>query len=442
MKKVSGPKTPQSIRTLKLALRPLEYMDAYSQRYGDFFRVGSQDFPVVYLSHPQAVEALFTLPPDHFDVGRGNQVTRFLVGDNSLLLLDGERHQRQRRLLMPPFHGDRLRTYSQTICDITNQVADKWQTDKSFVVRASMQEITLCVILQAVFGVHSGARYEQLRKHLSQLLEAMSTPASAIFLFFPTFQQDWGPISPWGRFLRLRQQIDQLIYAEIAQRRASHSSGSDILTLLMSARDEKGGQMSDQELRDELMTLLVAGHETTASVLSWALYWIHYLPEVQDKLRRELDMVDGGLNQITRLPYLNAVCSETLRIYPVALTTFPRINRVPLKLMDYEFEPGTALVPCIYLTHHREEIYPEPKRFRPERFLERQYSPYEYFPFGGGNRRCIGQALALLETKLVLATILSRFQLALPNNRPVKPVRRGLTVAPPSKMRMVVTGSQ
>ena len=232
----------------------------------------------------------------------------------------------------------------------------------------------------------------------------------------------------------MRQQIEQLLYAEIGDRRRGKLAGNDILTLLMSAVDENGQSMSDRELHDELMTLLVAGHETTASALSWALYWLHQLPEVQNRLRDELHAV-ADLSQIARLPYLNAVCSETLRIYPIALTTFPRVPQVPFRLMDHEIPPGTALIPCIYLTHHREEIYPEPQRFRPERFLERQYSPYEYLPFGGGNRRCIGQALALLEMKLVLATILSRFRLALSNNRPVQPVRRGLAIAPSAAVK-------
>lgn len=199
----------------------------------------------------------------------------------------------------------------------------------------------------------------------------------------------------------------------------------------MSAVDEAGQPMTDEELRDELMTLLVAGHETTASALTWALYWIHHLPDVHDKLLYELNTLSDNADPsaISRLPYLTAVCQETLRIYPITLTTFVRVLKSPLELMGYEFEAGTALVPCVYLTHQREDLYPEPKRFKPERFLERQFSPYEYFPFGGGNRRCIGIALAQLEMKLVLATIVSRFQLALTDSRPVKPVRRGLTIA-------------
>jgi unspecific monooxygenase len=261
--------------------------------------------------------------------------------------------------------------------------------------------------------------------------------------FFQALQQDWGPLSPGGQFVRRKQRIDQLIYAEIHQRREqANPSGSDILSLLMAARDEAGQPMTDQELRDELMTLLLAGHETTATALTWALYWIHHLPEVKDKLLKELDSLgdDPDLSMITRLPYLNAVCSETLRIYPIALIAAPRIVKSPLELMGYEFEPDVMLAPCIYLIHRREDLYPEPTQFKPERFLERQFSPYEYFPFGGGSRRCIGAAFALYEMKLALAYILSHYQLALAEPRPVRATRRGVTMAPAGGVKMVLKG--
>lgn len=440
MKLPNGPQTPQFIRTLKLVARPLDYLETYAQRYGDAFTVGTKQSPFVYFSNPKAIQEIFTADPQLFDSGRGNRILRFLLGDQSLVLLDGDRHQRQRRLLMPPFHGDRMRAYSQLICDITKQVTSQWTIGESFKVRSYMQEITLRVILQAVFGLHEGQRFQQLRQLLSSLLDSIGSPLSSSLLFFRSLQRDWGPLSPWGRFLRQKQQIDQLIYEEIRERREQGDlSGADILSLLMSASDPSGQPMTDEELRDELMTLLVAGHETTASSLTWALYWVHHLPEVQDKLLHELTTLGDNAEEsaISRLPYLTAVCQETLRIYPITLTTFMRVLKSPLELMGYEFEAGTALVPCVYLTHQREDLYPEPKRFKPERFLERQFSPYEYFPFGGGNRRCIGMALAQLEMKLVLATILSRFQLALVDSRPVKPVRRGLTVAAPAGLRMV-----
>lgn len=335
-----------------------------------------------------------------------------------------------------------MRTYGQLICDITEQVMNCWKVGEPFALRPSMQEISLRVILSTVFGLHEGERFDQIRKLLTSLLDTVSSPLSSTLLFFPSLQKDWGPLSPWGRFLRLHQQIDQLLYAEIQERREQvDPNRDDILSLLLGARDKVGQPMTDEELRDELMTLLFAGHETTASALAWALYWIDHLPEVQDKLLHELDTLANSADPstIARLPYLSAVCSETLRIYPIALSSFGRILKSPMEIMGYQFEPGTMLVPSIYLTHHLEDIYPEPKRFKPDRFLERQFSPYEYLPFGGGNRRCIGLAFAQFEMKLVLATILSRCELKLVGLRPVKPTRRGLTLAPPGSMRMVVT---
>lgn len=442
MRLPDGPKTLPFLQTLQWIARPLETLDARAQKYGDTFRaLGNKLPPLLYFSSPQALQTIFTADPEQLCAG-GNQLLLPLLGEHSLLLLDGERHQRQRQLLMPPFHGERMRAYGQLICAITEEVMSQYTPGKPFAVRSAMQEISLRVILSAVFGLHSGPRFEQLRQLLSSMLDSFG-PLSSTLLFYRFLQRDLGPWSPWGHFVRQKQQIDQLIYAEIAERRAqADPSREDILALLLSARDEAGQPMTDAELHDELMTLLSAGHETTASSLSWALYWIGYLPEVQDKLLAELDSLDPNSDPsaIARLPYLTAVCQETLRLYPVVLNAFPRIVKKPMELMGYQLEPGTIVLASIYLAHQREDIYPDPKQFKPERFLERQFSPYEYLPFGGGNRRCIGLAFAQFEMKLVLATVLSQLQLALVDHRPIKPVRRGVTMAPPGHLRMVVTG--
>lgn len=433
------------LRMLQWIFTPFEALERRAKRYGEVFVISKNTSPlVVYFSNPKAIEQIFTANPELFDTSSGSKILLPLLGEHSLILLDGMKHQRQRRLLMPPFHGDRLRTYGETIGEISQQVISQWQVNAPITVRASMQEISLRVILSTVFGLHQGERYDQLRKVLTSLLDSVASPLSSMLLFFPSLQKDWGAWSPWGRFRRLKQQIDQLLIAEIRERRnQADSNRNDILSLLLEARDETGQPMTDEELRDELVTLLFAGHETTASALAWALYWLDYLPEVREKLLKELDLAATlDPNVIARLPYLNAVCCETLRIYPIALNPFPRIVKAPVQIMGYQFEPGTLLLPSIYLTHQREDIYPEPKLFKPERFLERQFSAYEYLPFGGSNRRCIGAAFALFEMKLVLATILSRYELKLTSSRPVKPTRRGLTVAPPANMEMVVTQRQ
>ncbi len=299
------------------------------------------------------------------------------------------------------------------------------------------------IILEAVFGLHEGERLQQVRQLICSWLDVFQSPLTSAFLYFPSLQRDLGPWSPWGYFLRIQQQINELLYTEIDERREQPDpSRTDILSLLMSARDEAGQPMTNQELRDELMTLLFAGHETTATALSWALYWIHQKPEVRNQLLAELDRLGERPDpmSIIKLPYLEAVCNETLRIYPVAILTFARVTKSPIELMDYDLKPGTVLYGCIYLTHQREDLYPEPKQFKPERFLEREFSPYEFMPFGGGARRCIGEALAQFEMKLVLAKIISRYQLALVDKRLVRPQRRGVTLAPAGGVKMVMKG--
>jgi len=290
MKLPAGPRTPQSIRILRSIFYPSETLETYARIYGDMFTLSAPGgAPMVMCSSPKYVQKIFSLP-GQFDSGGGNVLLRFLLGEQSLILLDGDRHQRQRQLLTPPFHGERMRAYGELIWEITERVIDQWQPDQPFAVRMPMQSITLQVILRAVFGLTEGERFDQLKQLLTELLESISSPLSASLLFFPVLRQDLGAWSPWGRFLRLKQRVADLLYAEIRERRNQPDpSRTDILSLLLSARDEEGQPMSDEELHDELMTLLVAGHETTASALSWALYWIFTQPDVLDKLRHELD---------------------------------------------------------------------------------------------------------------------------------------------------------
>ncbi|WP_414551848.1 cytochrome P450 [Anabaena sp. CCY 0017] len=423
------------LQTINVILNPVSSLEKSQKRYGDIYLADFSSLPSqIVLSNVQAIEALFTADAKILESGSGSAIVEPLIGPNSLILLDGDRHLQQRKLLMPPFHGERMRAYGQIIRDITQQVTNQWTVGGNFVARSSMQDISLQVILRAVFGLKEGERYQQIKEVLTQMLDTFNSPLSAVFLFFKSLQRDLGAWSPWGKFIRRRQQLNELIYQEIRERRHHpESQGDDILSLLLSARDENGEEMTDVELRDELMTMLFAGHETTAIALAWALYWIHYIPEVREKLLQELNSIDvanADPSVITQLPYLNAVCSETLRIYPVVFFSLPRILKAPMQFMGYDLPKGTMLSVCTYLTHHRPDIYPESKRFRPERFLERQFSPYEFLPFGGGNRRCIGSAFALFEMKLVLATILSNYSLELLDTVPLKPVRRGIAFAP------------
>lgn len=422
---------------------PLDFQDKYYQKYGDVFTMHlfGQD-PAVIISNPQAIQEIFN-KKDKFDVGRANKLAEPILGKNSLMLMDGKRHQRERKLLMPSFHGECLKRYAQQICQITEQVASQLPTGQTFIARTTMQKISLEVIIQIVFGLTKGERYQQLQPLLTEWLNLTASPLRSSMLFFRFLQQDWGKWSPWGSVKQRQQKIHNLLQAEIEERRAKgEQNGTDILSLMMATTDENGVPMSDAELRDELLSLLFAGHETTATSLAWAFYQIHQRADVREKLLQELDSVEKDADpiSISKLPYLTAVCQETLRMYPVLPVIFPRIAKSPIEIAGYSFDAETTLMPSVYLVHYREDIYPEPYTFKPERFLEREYSSAEYFPFGGGSRRCVGYALAQLEMKLVLATILSKYQLALAEEKPPKIQRRGFTLAPAGGISMVMSG--
>ena len=438
---------PRLLQQLKWVADPIGYMESAAQQYPDIFSAGIIGFGnnFVFVNTPKGIQEILTNDRKTYTApGSLNRILAPLLGDYSVILIEGDRHKRRRQMLMPSFHGDRIRTYSQLICDLTEKTLGAIPAGATFSARTAMQDISLQVILQAVYGVFEGERSQQLKASLTKLTDVFASPLSSSPLFFPALQLDWGAWSPWGKFLRDRQRMDDLIYAEIRDRRDQPQPNRvDILSLMMAAIDDLGQPMTDQELRDELATLMFAGHETTATALSWALYWIHHQPEIREKLLDELQSADlSDPMSIVKLPYLSAVCNETLRIYPVAMLTFPRVVQEPTELLGHALEPGIAVVGCIYLTHHREDLYPEPHLFKPERFLERQYSPYEFLPFGGGVRRCIGEALAQLELKLVLSTILTRYDLALADPKPEYPRRRGVTLAPANGVKMKMVGKR
>ena len=444
MKLTEVNKTPALLQTLQLIANPIEFLNTCANKYDEPFAVrvlGLNSPPVVFFSQPQAIKEIFAIPSEQFDYRKATHVFQPLMGEQSLILQEGRSHQRQRQLMLPPFHGDRMKTYGQVICQITQAVTKQWQVGKQISINHFLPDITLQIILQVVFGISPGERYEQLKVKLSSLLEDVTTPWYSSLFFFPPLQKDLGAWSPWGHFVRRRQQIDKLIYAEISQRRRENDpTRTDILSMLMAARDENGQQMNDEELRDQLMSLLLLGYETTAAALAWAFYLIHSHPQVRDRLQQELNNADNTQpDAIAQLPYLTAVCQESLRVHPIALICTPRMVRDSVHIGGDKFNAGTIIVPCIYLTHRREEIYPQPEKFQPERFLHQKFSPFEYLPFGGGSRGCIGAAFSLYEMKLVLATVLSQYELELANSRPVSPVRRGITIVPSENgMQMVV----
>lgn len=438
---IPGSEKSLLIQTWNNLIYPFESLEKYRNSYGSIFRaqfLGFREFIVIGGS--EAMEKIFSLPSDHFVIGSGSNTLLPLLGENSLVRLNGMAHQRQRKFLMPPFHGERLRSYGSMMISITLEVMRKIPYGSCFRMKDISQEITLRIILSTVFGVKD-FRSEALRTKLSSMLNIFESTFGSSLLLLRFMQQDWGNWSPWGRFLNLRRQIDDLIYAEIQDRKGD-PGGTDILSLMALIKDEEGNSMSDTELRDELMTLLFGGHETTASTLAWAFHWIYRSPQIFKNLMDELSTIgsDDDPNTISKLPYLSAVCSETMRISPVIPFGFFRKLVEPIEIMNYKIEPGALIIPCIYLVHHDTQLYPHPKQFRPERFLEREYSPNEFIPFGGGSRRCLGYAFALFELKLVLATILKETKLHLMNNKLDTAMRRGTTFTPSSGIPMKKLG--
>jgi cytochrome P450 len=415
-----------------------------AKNYGDVFALKLQGNlpPMLFVHSPEAMQQVLSNDQKELEApGDLNSIFQYLLGKNSVISLSGKAHQRQRQLIMPPFHGERMRTYAELIENTTTKVFNQQPKNQSFNIRNITQDITLQVMMEAVFGIYEGERAEKLKHLLCAILEQGSTPWRVIFLYFPKLKETFGISEIWKRQMKKQEQADQLIYQEIKERRENFDPDrTDILNLLMSAQDENGQPMNDGELRDELMTLLVAGHETTATAISWAFYWIHKLPEVKEKLLAELDSLGENYdsNTVFKLPYLTAVCNETLRICPVGMLTFPRRVKTPISLCGYQLEPGTIVMGSIYLAHHREDTYPEHEKFQPERFLQRQFSPYEFLPFGGGARRCIGSAFAQMEMKLILAKVLKTWSMKLVSTYEIKPQRRGLVTGPSSPINLEI----
>jgi len=419
--------------------RPLDLLNELSRRFGDAFtvRIGNLP-PLVIISSPEAIKELFAVGGDEAHAGKVNASLRPFLGRYSLLMLDGDEHLRQRRLVLPAFHGERMAAYGKQMLDITDASIDAWPVGRPFAVHPRLQAITLEVILRTIFGVEVEAELSRRKELITELLEVASWPP----LLIPYFQVDLGPLSPWGRFVRLRDRADALFYAELAERkREGDRARSDVLALLMEARDEAGAPMSDEELRDELVTLLVAGHETTATALSWALRWISATPGLTERLVDEIATASEGSRlvpeRVAKLPLLDATVRETLRLQPV-VPLVGRMLQKPARIGGYDLPAETIVMASIYLAQQRPEAYPEPWRFDPDRFSNKKASPYEWLPFGGGIRRCVGMAFALYEMKMVLSATLARVKFRLTDVRAARVERRSITLSPEGGLSLIV----
>jgi cytochrome P450 len=413
-----GPRQPSLVQTMGWWTRPHAMLERSRARYGKRFTIRLLGTPpFVMLSDPAEIKELMTAPPDVLHPGEGARILEPVVGSNSVILLDEEAHMEQRKLMLPAFHGEKMQRLSGLMADVAEREAASWPRDVPLRLHPRLQALTLEVILRAVFGLDPGERLDGLRDRLTRLLELGAGPLGLIpqVQRFPLFRE----------FDRLKEESDRLIFELIDERRADDSAAErdDVLAMLLEARHEDGSPMSSEELRDELMTLLVAGHETTASELAWAFERLVREPAVLRRLTDEIDADDGD-------DYLTATIQETLRRRPVLPNAAPRLVKQPVEIGGWEYPVGCCVVANAYLVHHDPEIYPEPYAFRPERFLGSPPGTYTWIPFGGGRRRCLGASFALLEMKLVLRAVLSQAEVQPGGDGLELSRRRSITLSP------------
>jgi cytochrome P450 family 135 len=424
-----SPPLPKPVQTAIWSRQARRMLYACQDRYGDMFTIRvAYEGTWVMLADPEAIKQVFTGDPRIFHAGEGNQILATVLGQNSLLVLDEKPHMSQRKLLLPPFHGTRMQGYEQTMSEIAEREIAGWPTGTPYKLRPRMQAMTLEIILQTVFGVREGERMGELRGALREFLDLTTNPQILlpILLIGPSRARKFGP------FRRRIERVDELIYREIAERRRAGdvAERDDVLSMLVGARHEDESPMSDEEIRDELLTLLVAGHETTATSLAWAVERLTRHPEKLERLRAEV--ADG------REEYLTATIQETLRLRPVISIVLRKLTE-PVEIGGYELPAGVSVAPCIYLVHRNPEIYPEPMRFLPERFLERPPGTYTWIPFGGGVRRCLGAAFAQFEMAVVLRELVKRHAIRPANPKPERVFRRAITETPRHDAEVVLS---
>jgi cytochrome P450 family 135 len=414
-----GSKAPAPVQAARYVRDPLGFLTRYRERYGDIFTVRFPFFGrIVYVASPELVKAVFTGSPAVFHAGEANAtMLEPALGPNSVLTLDDDPHLRQRKLLLPPFHGERVRRYGELIEEVTRRNMATWPIGETFALRPHTQRITLAVILRAVFGITDEARIDRATRLIDRFSDRVTT-----IVRFPFLRRDLGP-SPWRRFVEARDELDAFIYEEIALRRAEAGSEErdDVLSLLLRARHEDGSPMTDAELRDELVTVVGAGHETTATGLAWAMERLLRNPRALGRLRESL--------AAGRADYLEATVKETLRARPVIIDVARKLT-APATIGGYELPAGSFVVPAIAALHLREDLYPEPEQFRPERFIDSKADTYAWIPFGGGVRRCAGAAFAEFEMRVVLREFVTRAALRPADPAPEKVKIRNITLAP------------
>ena len=420
-----GPRLPRALQTIAWWNRTVPFLERCRERYGKRFTMRLlQTPPFVHHSEPEHIREIFTASPEVLHPGEGARILEPVVGANSVILLDERAHLSQRKLMLPAFHGEKMQRLAGLMREVTEREVASWPKDEPIALHPRLQALTLEIVLHAVFGLDAGKRLDAMRERLTGILEYGARPGSML----PMFQR--GKV--WREFLKGRNEADAMIYETIDERRNNgHEERDDVLAMLLEARHEDGSPMSPVELRDELMTLLVAGHETTASELAWAFERLTRTPEVLARLTEEIDSGDDD-------SYVTATVHETLRRRPVLPNAAPRLVVQPVEVGGWHYEPGVCLIVDTYLVHHDPDIYPDPYAFKPERFLDEQPGTYTWTPFGGGRRRCLGASFAMLEMKIVLRAVLAQNELApaAPGEEGAR--RRSITLSPRAGSRTVL----
>ncbi|MGV3486385.1 MAG: cytochrome P450 [Planctomycetaceae bacterium] len=415
--------------TLQLIRNPRAAMEGWVKRYGDPFLLNALNGPVVVTGRPDLIRMIHGQDPNLYAPFATSTIVP-LMGSGSMLVLEGEPHRRERRLMMPMFHGDRMKAYGESIQQIALEQFECHLARPRMNTLELMTDISLETIVRTIFGGDDRSLVMELMD-ASRRVVASSSPL--LFFSRKTHVSFYG-WSPWDRWLAAKNNLFLLLDKIIVQRRSSEPPQNDILSLLCEATYEDGQAITQEHIYSELMTFLFAGHETTALTLTWAIYHLHQTPGVLATLRQELDALDEtSPSELASAPFLKACIQETLRIHPIVTETLRKL-KAPLQLGDYVLPAGMAVAPATVLVHHHPDIYPKPESFRPARFLERSYSPFEYMPFGGGHRRCIGAAFASYEMAMVLGTLLKRFEIELIDAKPVVPKRRNVTIGPSSRV--------
>ena len=427
----AGPRMPAIVQTIAYWTRPTAFLERMRAHHGSRFTLRLLGLePIVIISAAEEVREILLAPPEVLHPGEGGKIIEPLVGPTSVIVLDEQAHMEQRKLMLPPFHGKALASLSGLIGEFAEREVSSWPTSEPVALHPRLQRVTLEIILRVVFGLGRGSQLDALREVLTRILAFGDNPLAMLWTL-PGVTS----VGPGARQTRLLEEADRLIFALVEERRAETSPGDDVLSLLLAARHDDGSQMTDRELRDELVTALAAGHETTASQLAWAFTLLSQAPELTARLQREVDSEDEQ-------ELLSATIHEVMRMRPVLPNAEPRVVKKPTRIGDRTYPVGTTLYASTYLMHHDPSVYPEPYRFRPERFLESPPGTYTWIPFGGGRRRCVGASFAMLEMHAVLRAALARYDIHPVTARAERARRRGIITISPMRGATVVLESR